>query len=433
MTTDFIIEKTERYRLITQFSTDIISTLTPEGIYTFVSPACKTILGYEPDDLIGTLAYNLMHSDDIEKIGMLHIKMLADKEKTVFSSRMRNKAGNYIWLETTSQPILNPETGEIDEIIVVSRDITARVELEKKTKAEMDKVREELELMVEERTKLLQLANGALRDEVNKRTEITRQMMQKNKEVTDSIHYARRIQKAVLPKAEKFYAMFPKSFILSKAKDIVNGDFLWFHTVGNKQIIILSDCSGHGVPGAFMSIIGNDLLDTIVACEGETNPSHILQKLEERLISSLKNGGSAEDVKDGMDIGVCVIDRNTKQLSFAGAYRPLFVCTPEGNFSEIQGNPYSIGGGLNGRKKNFHTSTIDITEDTTFYLFSDGYYSQFGGSKGKKFMKSKFRDTIAAVSLQPFETQKETLLNTLANWQGSNEQVDDILVLGFRF
>lgn len=432
MTTDFIIEKAERYRLLAQFSTDIISTLSPEGIYTYTSPACKTILGYEPDDLIGTLAYNLIHPDDIEKIGILHIKMLSDKEKSIFSYRIRNKAGKYLWLETTSQPILNPETGEIEEIIVVSRDISARIDLEKKVKAEMEKVREELELMVEERTKLLQLANGALRDEINKRTEVTRQMTLKNKEITDSIHYARRIQKAVLPKAERFYNMFPESFILSKPKDIVNGDFLWFHEKGDKQIIILSDCSGHGVPGSFMSIIGNDLLDTIIACEGETNPSDILQKLEERLITALKNGGSAEEVKDGMDIGVCVIDRTTNQLSFAGAYRPLFVRTPEGHFREIQGNSYSIGGGLNGRKKNFQTSTIDIKEGTTFYLSSDGYYSQFGGPQGKKFMKSKFRETLTAISAQQIEQQKDSLLKTLADWQGSNEQVDDILVVGFR-
>lgn len=432
MTTDFMLEKAERYRLLAQFSTDIISTLTPEGIYIYCSPACKTILGYNPDDLIGTLAYNLIHPNDIEKIGMLHIKMLADKEKSMFSYRIRNIKGNYIWLETTSQPILNPETGEIDEIIVVSRDITARVELDKKAKAEMEKVREELELVVEERTKLLQLANGALRDEVNKRTEVTRQITQKNKEMTDSIHYARRIQKAVLPKAERFYKMFPDSFILSKAKDIVNGDFLWFHENGSKQIIILSDCSGHGVPGAFMSIIGNDLLDTIIACEGETNPGLILQKLEERLIVALQNGGNHEEVKDGMDIGVCVIDRAVNQLTFAGAYRPLFVRTTNGCFQETDGNPYSIGGGFNARKKDFQTTTFDIEQGTTFYLASDGYYSQFGGLFGKKYMKSKFRETLKTVSDQPIEQQKDSLLKILAEWQGSNEQVDDILVVGFR-
>jgi PAS domain S-box-containing protein len=433
MTTDFMIEKAERYRLLAQFSTDIISTLSPEGIYTYSSPACKTILGYEPDDLIGTLAYNLIHPDDIEKIGILHMKMLADREKTIFSYRIRNKAGKYIWLETTSQVITNPETGEIDEIIVVSRDISERIELEKKVKVEMEKVREELELMVEERTKLLSLANGALRDEVNKRTEVTRLMTLKNKEITDSIHYARHIQKAVLPKAEKFYNMFPQSFILSKAKDIVNGDFLWFHEKGDKQVIILSDCSGHGVPGAFMSIIGNDLLDTIIACEGETNPSQILQKLEERLITALKNGGSAEEVKDGMDLGICVIDKTKNELAYAGAYRPLFMRNVKGDFSEVAGNPFSIGGGTMGRKKEFKVTTLTLEKGTTFYLSSDGYYSQFGGPQGKKFMKSKFRQTLTEISAEPIEEQKDSLLKTLADWQGSNEQVDDILVVGFRF
>jgi PAS domain S-box-containing protein len=433
MTTDFMIEKAERYRLLAQFSTDIISTLSPEGIYTFISPACKTILGYEPDDLIGTLAYNLIHPDDIETIGILHMKMLSDKGKYTFSYRIRNKAGKYIWLETTSQPILNPETGEIDEIIVVSRDITERIQMQQKAATEMEKVREELELMVEERTKLLQLANGALRDEINKRTEVTRQMTLKNKEMTDSIQYARRIQKAVLPKADRFYNMFPESFIFSKAKDIVNGDFLWFHEKGDKQVIILSDCSGHGVPGAFMSIIGNDLLDTIVACECETNPSQILQKLEERLIVALQNGGSADEVKDGMDLGVCVIDKAKNELTYAGAYRPLFVRNANGDFCEIAGNPFSIGGGAMGRKKEFKVTTIALEKGTTFYLSSDGYYSQFGGPQGKKFMKSKFRETLKAISAEPIEEQKDSLLNVLANWQGSNEQVDDILVVGFRF
>jgi serine phosphatase RsbU (regulator of sigma subunit) len=235
----------------------------------------------------------------------------------------------------------------------------------------------------------------------------------------------------VLPKAEKFYSLFSESFIFSKARDIVSGDFFWVHDKGDKQIAVLADCSGHGVPGAFMSIIGNDLLDTIIACEGEDRPAVILQKLEDRLISALQNGGKAEDVKDGMDLGVCVIDKAKHKMSFSGAYRSLFFRDSKGNFQEIPGNPFSIGGGVNGRRKDFKLETFTFEPGTTFYMSSDGYYSQFGGPEGKKFMKSRFRDTLAEISEQPVEQQKENLSKIFNEWQGSNEQVDDVLVLGF--
>ncbi len=428
MKTELTLAETDRYRLLAEYSTDIISTLSPEGIYTFISPAVKTIMGFEPEDLLGTSGYDLIHPEDVSVIAEKHIKAFTEKNRSVFTYRIRNKQGEYIWLETTSQPITDDETGEIIEFIVVSRDVSERMKMQ----SEKAKLLEELELRVEERTKLLSLANAALSDEVNKRETITRQMMLKNKEVTDSIQYARRIQKAVLPKAEKLHNMFSESFVFSKPKDIVNGDFLWFHDKGDKQIIVLSDCSGHGVPGAFMSIIGNDLLDTIITCESEDRPSIILQKLEERLISALQNGGNAEDVKDGMDIGVCVIDKVNNKLSFSGAYRSLFYRDSSGNFLEIPGNPFSIGGGVNGRRKDFKLEILPFENGTTFYLSSDGYYSQFGGPEGKKFMKSRFRETLQEISAKPMEEQKESLAKIFTDWQGSNEQVDDVLVLGFR-
>lgn len=428
MRTDFSITENDRYRLLAEYSTDIISTLSPEGIYTFISPAVRTILGYEPEELLGTSGYDLIHPDDVKVIAEKHIKAFTEKSSSIFTYRIRNKEHKYLWMETTSQPIMDDETFEIIEFIVVSRDITERMKMQQ----ERNKLLEELELRVEERTKLLSLANEALAEEMNKSEEATKQMAQKNKEMTDSIQYARRIQKAVLPKVENFYSMFSESFVFSKARDIVSGDFLWMHDKGDKQIIALIDCSGHGVPGAFMSIIGNDLLEKIIADESENRPSVILQKLEDRLIVALRNGGSAEDVKDGMDIGICVIDKTKNKISFSGAYRSLFFRDKTGVLQEVPGNPFSIGGGVNGRRKDFKLETFSFEPGTIFYMSSDGYYSQFGGENGKKFMKSRFRETLAQISRQPVEQQKELLAKTFDEWKGANEQVDDVLVVGFR-
>ncbi len=256
----------------------------------------------------------------------------------------------------------------------------------------------------------------------------TKELMEKNLSILDSINYAKRIQVGLLNPESKLYEIFPDAFILSKPRDIVSGDFFWCHRSRNKKFIVVADCTGHGVPGALMSIIGNNLLNQIVVDERIENPSEVLELLDERLKQTLKS--EVEEVKDGMDLALCVIDTHFNELYFAGAYRPVFITDADGTISELTPDRIPIGGGLLESSKKFETTRFPIIPGQRIYLSSDGYYSQFGGPKQKKFMKSRFMDTLENIQSMSMPEQKERLTNILDEWTGQTEQVDDIMVLG---
>lgn len=256
----------------------------------------------------------------------------------------------------------------------------------------------------------------------------TRELVEKNLSILDSINYAKRIQLGLLNPPSKLYGIFPESFIVSQPRDIVSGDFFWCHQRRNKKFIVVADCTGHGVPGALMSIIGNNLLDQIIVGEHIENPSEVLELLDERLKKTLKS--EVEEVKDGMDLALCVIDTHFNELYFAGAYRPVFISDADGKIRELSPDRIPIGGGIQEVDKKFETTRFPIIPGQRIYLSSDGYYSQFGGPKQKKFMKSRFIETLEQIQQQSMEAQKTALLDTLNTWMGNTDQVDDIMVVG---
>jgi serine phosphatase RsbU (regulator of sigma subunit) len=277
------------------------------------------------------------------------------------------------------------------------------------------------------------ISTRGLRNIISERTaEVVKQkelIELKNKDITDSINYAKRIQEAILPTLENFKSLFPESFILFKPKDIVSGDFYWLTEKNGQILVAAADCTGHGVPGAFTSMIGNALLNEIVNDRTILEPGKILDALREGIIKALKQSGKEGESKDGMDISLCSINAKTKQLQFAGAYNPLFIVR-KGTLIEIKADKYPIG--ISDRKSLFTNHTLDLQKGDTLYIFSDGFADQFGGPDGKKFMRKRFKEHLLQIQAKNMDEQWKMLNLAITEWQGPIEQVDDILIIGIR-
>ena len=253
----------------------------------------------------------------------------------------------------------------------------------------------------------------------------------KNRDITDSINYARKIQEALLPDTEQIQEALPNSFVYYKPRDIVSGDFYWFKEIDGKLLFSAVDCTGHGVPGALMSMIGFSKLNAI-SHKKKSNPGYILEKLDEAVLDALSSKRYDQESKDGMDMALCSFDLKNNKMQYAGAFRPLIKINGE-NIEETKGNRYPIGGGSSYSKNGFTTHEFEINKGDCFYMFSDGFPDQFGGPKDKKFMNKKFKVLLQEIqSLSPNE-QISRLDTELENWKGDTEQVDDILVIGVCF
>ncbi len=253
-----------------------------------------------------------------------------------------------------------------------------------------------------------------------------------NRDITQSIYYARRIQQAALPPKSFIDRLLPHNFILYLPRDIVSGDFYWVSQIKDKILIAAADCTGHGVPGAFMSMLGIAFLNEIVAkIEYESlEPNVILNTLRDYVIRFLKQEESPHSTKDGMDIAFCIIDRRNDELHFSGANNPLWIVR-DGEFIEFKGDDMPIGIFYN-INESFTNHIFKIQSGDTIYMFTDGYADQFGGPKGKKFMTRRFRELIMQIAPLPMHKQKEILLERHLQWKGNRKQLDDILVMGIR-
>jgi serine phosphatase RsbU (regulator of sigma subunit) len=280
---------------------------------------------------------------------------------------------------------------------------------------------------------LLRYVKVVLVSEENSKSQLERlnkEINEKNNDIIQSINYAKKIQSAILPPLDLITEYLPESFVLYKPKDIVSGDFYYFHPTEDPDIFIIAviDCTGHGVPGALMSMIGNDLLKHIVTDKEILAPGKILSLLNKGVVDALKQEGKYQETKDGMDMALCLINKKDKKLYFSGANRPLFYIE-QGVLSTLKPNKMSIGGIRD--KKEFDTEEIDYS-NKIFYMFTDGYVDQFGGPENKKLMTKKFQAVLCEIYTNPLENQK-TILNThIEEWKMKAEQTDDILVIGFK-
>lgn len=250
-------------------------------------------------------------------------------------------------------------------------------------------------------------------------------------QVTDSIKYAKKIQEAILPPNSYVKKLLPESFIFYRPKDIVSGDFYWLGEANGKVFFAAVDCTGHGVPGAFMSIVGYNQLRQAIITTGGSNPADILNHLNRGVTETLHQNDKDSTSKDGMDIAICAINYDTLELEYAGAFNPLYLLR-DNEILQTKANKFPIGSFVKGETEEFTNHKIQLEKGDQLYIFSDGYADQFGGPRGKKMMYRRFRELLVETSILPVEEQKNQLNSALKDWMKEEEQVDDILVIGVR-
>ena len=266
-----------------------------------------------------------------------------------------------------------------------------------------------------------------LKEEVRKATHT---ITEKQEEIIDSITYAKRIQQAMLPHRKDIWAEFPQSFVLFKPKDIVSGDFYFFNKNNQFAIIAVADCTGHGVPGAFMSMIGSAKLNDAVSKSSDI--SEILSLLNKGIKTALKQSDSDESTRDGMDIAICSVDIDNRVVKYAGANRPIWIIRNGAmEVEEIKATKRAIGG-LTADTQHFDTHELKFQHGDTFYICTDGYADQFGGDTNYKMMTKKFKEILIEIQSKTMKEQKQYLEDFVDNWRGNREQIDDILIIGIR-
>lgn len=263
-----------------------------------------------------------------------------------------------------------------------------------------------------------------------KMTEI--EISSKNKKISESINYAKRIQGAILPDSQLIKQVFPDAFILYKPRDVVSGDFPWFLQRGDDLYVAAVDCTGHGVPGALISLIGYFLLNNITESGEMLEPGEILDRLDKGVAATLKQDGEDSSSRDGMDIALCRINLKTNTLQYSGAHRPLYFLH-EGQLTEIKGDKFPIGGGQYKDRTSFVTTTIRFTAGDSAFFCSDGFPDQFGGPDDRKFSPKRIRDIITANQHMTMGQMHGTFDFEFENWRGTTKQTDDVLMIGIGF
>jgi PAS domain S-box-containing protein len=382
LVTDSILEKLN----------SLIVVVNPQGGIEYVSPSAQRILGFEPEQLIGEGWWNLTRDNDNDRedvmLRMQQLEKGLSLNATPYERLLKTSNGSekcILW---------NTSKGPLNTMVGVGHDITDRKNAE--------------ELLIKK----------------------NKQLEQHNKNMTDSILYASRIQEAILPDVEKIKNTFKDAFVLYLPKDVVSGDYYFFYKKNNLIFIAAVDCTGHGVPGALMSIIANGIFKEVIIKKEIEEPSEILYALDEELNISLNKQNSSEITNDGMDVALGVFDLKANTLSYSGAFRPLLLMR-DGTFMEFEGNRYPIGSYGEVEKK-FQTQRVELRENDTFYFFTDGYCDQFGGEQKKKFNKKRFKELLLSVQSMEMEEQESFLQYALLNWKQEEEQVDDILIMGIK-
>jgi PAS domain S-box-containing protein len=409
----------EERDLVFTLSVDMISIIDINGHFKTINPAFKKTLGYTYDELVSLPLIKFIHPDDRD-LTLKEVQKLRKGITTIsFTNRYRCKNKSYKWLEWNVIP-------HREMLFAIARDITQR----KKYEAKILKFNEELEHKVEDRTRELSASNSALKIEMLERIQIAKELESKNKALTDSINYAKLIQKAKLPGLDRIYSELPQCFILYKPKDIVSGDFYYFHKTGSTTFIAAADCTGHGVPGALMSMMAMEKLDKAFSLG--TDISKILGHLNKAMKTALGQKGDGDSMRDGMDIALCSLNQETRSLRYAGAYRPLWIIPKKSTaINEIKATNKSIGG-FTADNERFPSHEIQLKKGDSFYLFSDGYADSFSGETNKKMTTKRFKQVLLGIQHLSMSEQEKYLDEYMENWKAGSEQVDDILVIGVR-
>jgi PAS domain S-box-containing protein len=381
--------KDERNKVQDRFfdvSIDMLCIADMKGYFTKVSKSFTLTLGYSEEELLTRPFKDFVVEDDKGGTDDAYDDLLEGKAIYDFENRYRCKDGSIKWLAWHSVSV--PE----EELIYgIARDVTDQ----KNNQSKQKNYTVQLEALI--------------------------------KEKNDSLNYARTLQDAIIPSRNNLGKVFPDSFVFHAPKEIVSGDFCWHEQVGDTIIIAAADCTGHGVPGAMMTMVCASLLTRTVKEFCITEPGKILDKVRELLVHSFK--GSEVEMKDGMDISLCAINTKTLKVEWSGANNPL-VYFHDKVLHELDGDKQPIG-----RFESYNpftTHTIQLNKGDMLYMFSDGLADQFGGEKGKKLMYRQVKDKFTKLVLLSMRGQKERLHKMFHDWKGNLEQIDDVLVIGIR-
>jgi PAS domain S-box-containing protein len=385
-------EKEERMRsqmqALSENSPDLITRLTTEGEFFYINPVIETYTGNKADQFLNK---NMEKVDLDEQIVSQWKQILEDVGETNAKVSREMDFPSKEMGERIMQVNAIPEYNEdenLESVLVVSHDITSR--------------------------KLIEL-----------------EIQSKNKKITESINYAQRIQGSILPNNRVVNRALPDSFIYYKARDVVSGDFPWFLQKGDDIFIAAVDCTGHGVPGALISLIGYFLLNDIVRSRNIHDPGVVLDLLDEGVTQTLRQDVEGAKSKDGMDIAILKINTQKQTIEFAGAHRPLYYMD-SGEMVEIKGNKFAIGGGIYKNQTNFTNHKIKYKKGDSVYFCSDGFPDQFGGPEGRKFGPKRTRDLIARVHKKPMDEINEIFDKEWTEWKGDQKQIDDVLMIGIK-
>lgn len=286
--------------------------------------------------------------------------------------------------------------------------------------------------ILKEATELLDFKNKQIRKQRDQLFSQSEQLEVRNRNITNSIRYAKRIQEAILPTPEEVEVCFDDAFVFFRPRDIVSGDFYWFTEKEGKKILMAADCTGHGVPGALMTMIGNSLINEIVNNRHIAEPGDILLNLDQQLIDMLQRRSTDKPIHDGMDMAVLSIDTKNYCLKYAAAHNPLFF-VKNGEIDKIKGSKFPVGSSQYKMDKFYEQHDIKAEAGDTFYIFTDGFQDQYSEKHGRKYMSKRFRNFLLMISHLPMQEQKQKLAQEFEDWCGTGAQTDDILIIGFKF
>jgi PAS domain S-box-containing protein len=386
-------EQEERMRskmqALSENSVDLIARIDNEGKFFYVNPMIENYTGKKPADVIQKDVSESGIEPKIVEEWMHLLQRVKEEDKKIneemdFPTDMGDRV-----MQVNAIPEYDEEN-QLESVLMVSHDITDRKAIE------------------------LEIAN-------------------KNKKITESINYARRIQGSILPDNRVIQKQLPESFIFYKAKDVVSGDFPWYLEVDDIIYIAAVDCTGHGVPGALISLIGYFLLNEIVRSQKISDPGIILDMLDAGVTATLRQDRDDSTTKDGMDIAFCKIDKKKKQVEYAGAHRPLYYLKKDGELVEIKGDKFPIGGGIYKNQTNFENHVIDYQEGDSMFFCSDGFPDQFGGPQNRKFGPKRTRQMIVDNQGKDMDEMHKVFDEAWEGWKADYKQTDDVLLIGIRF
>ncbi|MTI21338.1 PAS domain S-box protein [Fulvivirga sp. RKSG066] len=376
-----------KMQALSENSLDLITRLESNSI-SYINPIIEEYTGKKPQDFINQkvdeadLNENILSHwlQIVEEVNKTNEKVTSEMD---FPSEMGDRV-----MQVNAIPEFD-ESNDLESVLVVSHDITER--------------------------KIIEL-----------------EIQNKNKKIADSINYAKRIQNAILPNNAVIHRVIPDSFILYKPKDVVSGDFPWYVKIGDDIFMAAVDCTGHGVPGALLSLIGYFLLNDIVRSRKISDPGIILDQLDEGVTSTLRQDQDDSKTKDGMDIALCKINMKTRKVEYAGAHRPLYVMK-KGEMVEIKGNKFAIGGGIYKNQTNFTNTKLELDKGDSFYFCSDGFPDQFGGPDNRKFGPKRLRALIQEEHTNSMKEAYKRFDKEWEDWRGNEKQTDDVLLIGIKF